>query len=87
MNPNEFSLLKMQSGLSTKELARVLGYSQSNIYRWERGEEVPRASALQALRALIGESNDDGSGHFTFIDLFAGMGIDLLRDRRLTSPP
>ena len=74
MNPNEFTLLKMQSGLSTKELAKVLGYSQSNIYRWERGEEIPRASVLQALRALAGESNDDGSGHFTFIDLFAGIG-------------
>ncbi|WP_288806328.1 DNA (cytosine-5-)-methyltransferase [uncultured Novosphingobium sp.] len=74
MSQNEFSLLKLQSGLSTKELAKVLGYSQSNIYRWERGEEVPRASALQALRALIGDSDDSASSHFTFIDLFAGIG-------------
>ncbi len=74
MSQNEFSLLKLQSGLSTKELAKVLGYSQSNIYRWERGEEVPRASALQALRALIGKGDDSASSHFTFIDLFAGIG-------------
>ena len=74
MSQNEFSHLKLQSGLSAKELAKVLGYSQSNIYRWERGDEVPRASALQALRALIGKSDENASSHFTFIDLFAGIG-------------
>lgn len=74
MHQNEFALLKQQSGLSAKALARELGYSLSNIYRWERGDELPRASALQSLRALVGTDEAAGSSHFTFIDLFAGIG-------------
>lgn len=77
MRANEFSILKSQSGLSAKELAEKLGYSISNIYRWERGEGAPpRGAALDALRGLIGAQSGDTTqrGHFTFIDLFAGIG-------------
>lgn len=74
MNQNEFSLLMRQSGLNAKMLSKELGYSLSNIYRWERGEEAPRASALKILRSLVGQSTPPAPDHFTFIDLFAGIG-------------
>lgn len=74
MYQNEFSLLKQQSGLNARDLAKVLGYSLSNVYRWERGDEVPRAAALHALRDLVGKSEESIASHFTFIDLFAGIG-------------
>jgi DNA (cytosine-5)-methyltransferase 1 len=77
MHTNEFALLKSQSGLSAKELAKKLGYSLSNIYRWDRGEgPPPRDAALDSLRALVQTKNRKAKrrSHFTFIDLFAGIG-------------
>jgi DNA (cytosine-5)-methyltransferase 1 len=77
MHTNEFTILKSQSGLSAKELAKKLGYSLSNIYRWDRGEGTPpRDAALDSLRALVGIQNSqtEQRSHFTFIDLFAGIG-------------
>ncbi|TXH02462.1 MAG: DNA (cytosine-5-)-methyltransferase [Rhodocyclaceae bacterium] len=77
MHTNEFALLKSQSGLNAKQLARELGYSLSNIYRWDRGEgSPPRDVALEKLRALVGaqQSHSEPRSHFTFIDLFAGIG-------------
>lgn len=74
MAHNEFALLASQSGLSNRELAKALGYSLSNVYRWLRAEEPARASALHTLRALVGKRSDEAASSFTFIDLFAGIG-------------
>ena len=77
MKPNEFAILARQSGLNARQLAKRLGYSLSNVYRWERGEGLPpRAATLNALRTLVGEKRGerDAPSNFTFIDLFAGIG-------------
>ena len=49
------------------------GYSQSTIYRWDRGEAEPRKAVLEHLRTLV-PPEAESSPCFTFIDLFAGIG-------------
>ena len=72
---NDFASLRLQSGHSLEELAPLLGYSVRQLYRWENGESVPRQAALEALRTIVHGSNAPRSQpHFTFIDLFAGIG-------------
>jgi len=69
-----FEELLRLTGLSVSGAAKHLGYSESQIYRWKRGEEVPRASVLSALQAEISDYKKQDIGTFTFIDLFAGIG-------------
>lgn len=72
----DFSRLRQQVGISPEELAPIVGFSLSTIYRWERGEQEPRAAAIAVLQGLLGARkqvvNHDPA--FTFIDLFAGIG-------------
>ncbi|TNE66620.1 MAG: DNA (cytosine-5-)-methyltransferase [Rhodobacteraceae bacterium] len=72
----DFSTLLAQAGYSVPEAARVLGYSEGHIYRWKRGEEIPRESVIRLLNMEIERRRDTGDGEktFTFIDLFAGIG-------------
>lgn len=72
----DFSTLLAQAGYSVPEAARVLGYSEGHIYRWKRGEEIPRESVIRLLNMEIERRRDAGDGEktFTFIDLFAGIG-------------
>jgi DNA-binding transcriptional regulator YiaG len=37
--------IRVAAGLSLPEVARVAGVGQSTIFRWERGQRRPRASA------------------------------------------
>lgn len=75
MSPNEFHLLRTQSGLSVDELAERLGYSSRQIYRWGCGQGEPRDGTMELLRSIAGKT-DNLSEHarFNFIDLFAGIG-------------
>ncbi len=72
----DFSTLLAQAGYTVPEAARVLGYSEGHIYRWKRGEEIPRESVIRLLSMEIERRRDTGDGEkaFTFIDLFAGIG-------------
>lgn len=71
----EFETLMQQSGWSVADAAKNLGYSEGHVYRWKRGEEVPRDAVLRLLRMQVGARRDkDAGGAFTFIDLFAGIG-------------
>jgi len=74
--PSQFSRLRQQAGLTVLDAAKALGYESRQVYRWERGESVPRASVISALRAQIpnkpGKAEEDFD--FSFIDLFAGIG-------------
>lgn len=73
---NQFSTLRIQAGLSVEELALMTGYSVRQVYRWEAGDGEPRMAAVNMLRSMAATaaaSAHDGS-HFTFIDLFAGIG-------------
>lgn len=72
---NEFEMLLTQSGWSMPEAAKTLGYSEGHLYRWKRGDEVPREAVLNLLRMEVRSRqprNSDAS--FSFIDLFAGIG-------------
>lgn len=72
----DFSTLLAQAGYTVPEAARVLGYSEGHIYRWKRGEEIPRESVMRLLNMEIERRRDEGEAEktFTFIDLFAGIG-------------
>lgn len=72
---NEFEILMQKAGYSVSEAATQLGYSEGHIYRWKRGEEVPREAALKALRLTVEAKRPvETATSFTFIDLFAGIG-------------
>jgi len=55
--------------------AEAVGFSESTVYRWDRGDQVPRKAALEILRNLsVREVASPPSTEFRFIDLFAGIG-------------
>ncbi len=71
----EFDMLLQKTGHSVSEAANLLGYSESHIYRWKRGEESPREGIMHLLRLEAEARQSDSSGAaFSFIDLFAGIG-------------
>ncbi|RWR49872.1 DNA (cytosine-5-)-methyltransferase [Sinirhodobacter ferrireducens] len=72
----DFSTLLAQAGYSVPEAARALGYSEGHIYRWKRGEEIPREGVIRLLNMEIERKRNaaDAGKTFTFIDLFAGIG-------------
>ena len=73
----KFSALRRKAGVSIPEVARLAGRNERTVYRWERGETVPKASVLEELRrrgmAEEGQASY-GAENFRFIDLFAGIG-------------
>lgn len=71
----EFDRLLAQTGWSVPEATRRLGYSDTHIYRWRRGEEVPREGVIRLLELeLAARRTGNPAPSFTFIDLFAGIG-------------
>lgn len=65
------------TGLSVKEAAALLGRSERTLYRWENGESQPGEAMLASLRRhhqTLLRNNGKDAFHFTFIDLFAGIG-------------
>jgi DNA (cytosine-5)-methyltransferase 1 len=73
----EFSILRLQAGLTVPEAASRLGYHEREIYRWERGEVKPRSTVLDLLRTFKPANEDEDESEkpaFSFIDLFAGIG-------------
>lgn len=72
---SDFRVLRCRAGLTTEELAKELGYSEREVFRWESGAVRPRKVVIDWLRqrteAGLVPSSDAG---FTFIDLFAGIG-------------
>lgn len=71
----EFRSLRVSAGLSVKELAAEMCYSEREVFRWESGEVEPRPIVLDWLRARVAEpSKARMEKSFTFIDLFAGIG-------------
>lgn len=71
----EFADLREKAGLTISDLAELLGYGTSTIYRWDRGDVVPRRIVLERLRSLVmNRLLPLASPQFHFIDLFAGIG-------------
>jgi DNA (cytosine-5)-methyltransferase 1 len=73
---NEFTQLRQKAGFSVSEAARELGFSESTVYRWDRGDAKPRKAVLDMLRARLAREAADKirDASFRFIDLFAGIG-------------
>ena len=68
----EFEMLIQQTGWSVPEAAKVLGYSEGHVYRWKRGEEVPRDGVINLLRMQIDAHKGappEGMGRFCPEDL------------------
>lgn len=76
MKQNEFSTLRIRANISIDELSEQLEYSPRQLYRWESGESKPREAVLTVLRTMAANnySSHSAKNHFTFIDLFAGIG-------------
>ena len=71
----DFEVLLRKAGYSVPEAAKYLDYSDSQIYRWVRGEEKPRDTVTRLLELEIEKhQSDDAANDFRFIDLFAGIG-------------
>lgn len=72
----DFSSLRQQAGISIDELAPLVGFSVSTLYRWERGQTQPRKAALAVLEEIIRRSQPQEAPDekFRFVDLFAGIG-------------
>lgn len=71
----DFGVLLQKAGYSVSEAAKYLDYSDSQIYRWIRGEEKPRDSVTRLLELEVEKRrSNDGAYDFKFIDLFAGIG-------------
>lgn len=69
-------LLEARTLYTQKELAERLDYNRKQISRWEKRElDIPLA-VVPALQRIIDAHSvaPAGSGDFTFIDLFAGIG-------------
>lgn len=73
---NNFKDLRLRLGLSVEEVAEVTGYNLRTIYRWENSETNPRNAVTELLRKKLQEhiASANRIAHFTFIDLFAGIG-------------
>ncbi len=50
--------LRKQKGYTQKELATLIGYDQSMVARWEKGESEPTASAIKNIAVLFDVSSD-----------------------------
>ncbi len=73
----EFTKLRMKAGMSPQECASLTGYSVRTVYRWERGETVPKKAIMETLMRIAAKQQPDvikQEERFTFIDLFAGIG-------------
>ncbi|MDI4665398.1 DNA (cytosine-5-)-methyltransferase [Xanthobacter autotrophicus] len=69
-----FSTLRQQAGLSIQDVARKMGFDERTVYRWERGETLPRRPVMDQIRSMVDERRNAAPSSFTFIDLFAGIG-------------
>ena len=77
--PSDLRALRERMGLTQQGLADLLRCNRRTVHRWESGETTPKATTLLFLGQVVRDSGwlrfgDSGSGDFTFIDLFAGIG-------------
>jgi DNA (cytosine-5)-methyltransferase 1 len=71
---SEFAALREKAGLTVSDAAGKLGYTERQIYRYDKGEIKPKKAVLDLLRSIKRSSPAPDGGTFTFIDLFAGIG-------------
>ncbi len=72
---NKFAYLKSKAGFSNDELTKLLGVCLKTIYRWDKGETIPKRTVIEYLEKVINSNTrKEFDEQFTFIDLFAGIG-------------
>ncbi|MEM8826094.1 MAG: DNA (cytosine-5-)-methyltransferase, partial [Pseudomonadota bacterium] len=75
MREPSFSELRRMAGMTIEAAIDELGYSQSTIYRWERGDAPAKPAAMKVMQLLAEfPAKRPEARAFTFIDLFAGIG-------------
>jgi len=55
---NNIKIARVKKGLTTKELAALVGVSTSAVSQWESGGKQPRADKLDKMSAILGVSTD-----------------------------
>ncbi len=70
---SEFSILRQQAGLTIPEVARITGYTERTVYRWEDGATRPKKVVIEFVKSCQSVRQQQKS-LFRFIDLFAGIG-------------
>ena len=57
---NNITRLRMEAGLSVKDLQRILGFATPQaIYKWQQGRALPTLDNLVVLAAVLGVRIDD----------------------------
>jgi len=71
-----FAEIRESLGLSVEELSDILCVSSKTVYRWEKGEVIPKPAFLHVMNSMLGtkRARRPRAGDFSFIDLFAGIG-------------
>jgi len=71
-----FAEIRESLGLSVEELSDILCVSAKTVYRWEKGQIVPKPAFLHVMNSMLElkRARRPRVGDFTFIDLFAGIG-------------
>ena len=49
---NKYKQIRLNEGLSVKELVRLIGVNKSTIWRWENGLHKPNEKNLQKLMGI-----------------------------------
>lgn len=57
MKANCIKLIRVLSGASQQEFARMLGISGSHLSKWEAGKIRPNANSINKIVSLIGVDN------------------------------
>jgi len=73
----KFSDLRERSGLSVEDVAKLTGYTERTVYRWDKGDSLPRLAAIELLSRVCEQRErylSQIKPSFRFIDLFAGIG-------------
>lgn len=70
--PARSKILELRGRMSQAQIATLLGVTTRTVRRWERGETECPPYLCSALDSLVGVNVIPS--HFTFADLFAGIG-------------
>jgi DNA (cytosine-5)-methyltransferase 1 len=60
-----FTELRLKSGLTIEKVADITGYSQREVYRWEKNEVKPRKLVVDQLLRLAQPAASYGKCVFT----------------------